>query len=209
MLLRHDKPCYLRITLFDDGSVWQQLSTHLLASEPIYVQLGFVALRLTRLLSTPNKDPTGWVCTTNWQTLFALPPKKSLTMHFVSPTAFSWGSRHFVIFPEPFLLWERLLNTWNRYSPVSYRVERKRFRESLLNDIKVTKCSLRTKTVYFRTIPKKGLWAAVAIALRRLKKMLHFLQPWLHLLTMLELGTKRRWGWDRYVLLSIPNRVAI
>lgn len=156
LLLLHDRPCYLRITLLDDGSLWQQLSTHFLESGPIYIQLGHVVLRLTRLLSTPDNDPTSWVCTTDWQTLFTLPKIQSLTMHFASPTAFSWGSRHFVIFPEPFLLWESLLHTWNRYAPESYRFERKGFRESLLKNVSVTKCSLRTKTLFFPNYTQKG-----------------------------------------------------
>jgi CRISPR-associated endoribonuclease Cas6 len=156
LLLRHDRPCYLRITLFDDGSLWQQLSTHLLSSGPIYVQLGYLVLKLTRILSTPDEDPTGWVCTTDWQTLFALPAKQSLTMQFASPTAFSWGNRHFVIFPEPFLLWESLLHTWNRHAPVTYKVEKKGFRESLLNNIQVMECSLRTRTLYFPNYTQKG-----------------------------------------------------
>jgi CRISPR-associated endoribonuclease Cas6 len=156
LLLRHDRPCYLRITLFDDMCIWHQLLTHFLESGPIYVQLGHVKLRLTRLLSTPDNDPTGWTSTTDWQMLSALPAKQSLTMHFVSPTAFSWGRRRFVIFPEPFLLWESLLHTWNRYSPIAYRFEREGFRTLLLNTIQVTKCSLRTKTLYFPNYTQKG-----------------------------------------------------
>jgi CRISPR-associated endoribonuclease Cas6 len=156
MLLQHDRPCYLRITLFDDGSLWQQLCTHFLESGPIYVQLGNSVLRLTRILSTPDNDPTGWVCSTDWQTLFTLSAKQSLTIHFVSPTAFSWGDRRFVLFPEPFLVWESLLHIWNRYAPESYRVERQGLREFLLNNVRVTKCSLHTKTLYFPNYTQKG-----------------------------------------------------
>jgi CRISPR-associated endoribonuclease Cas6 len=156
MLLRHDRPCYLRITLFDDGSLWQQLCTHFQESGPIYVQLGNSVLRLTRLLSSPENDPTGWVCSTDWQTLLTHPAKQTIIMHFVSPTAFSWGNRHFVLFPEPFLLWESLLHTWNRYAPESYRVKRQGLRECLLNNVRVTKCSLRTRTLYFPNYTQKG-----------------------------------------------------
>src|SRR5438876_9862048 len=81
LLLRHDKPCYVRITLFDDGIIWPQLLKYFLESEPIFVQMGHVTLRLTNLLTTPDNDPTGWACTTDWQTLSALAGKPALTMH--------------------------------------------------------------------------------------------------------------------------------
>lgn len=77
-------------------------------------------------------------------------------MRFVSPTAFSWGGRRFVIFPEPFLIWESLLHTWNRYAPRVYRVERSEFRTLLLQNIQVTQCLLRTKTLYFPNYTQKG-----------------------------------------------------
>jgi len=156
VILRRDQPCYLRVTLFDGGSLWHQLCAHFLEAGPVYVQLGDAVLRLIRILSTPNHDPKGWVGTTDWQTLFTLPAKRSLTMHFASPTAFSWGDRRFVLFPIPFLLWESLLHAWNRYAPECFRVERQGLREFLLNNVRMTKCSLRTKTLYFPNYTQKG-----------------------------------------------------
>jgi CRISPR-associated endoribonuclease Cas6 len=150
------RPCYVRITLFDDVSLWQQLCTYFFESGPIYVHLGNSQFRINRLFSASGEDPTGLACTTSWQTLYSLPSKESLTMHFVSPTAFSWGCRRFILFPEPFLLWESLLHTWNRYSPLAYRVEREEFRMFLLKNIQVTKCSLRTNTLYFPNYTQKG-----------------------------------------------------
>ena len=99
LILRRDRHCYVRLTLFDDGSLWHQLCTHHLEAGPVYVQLGDSVLQLTRILSTPDNDPTGWVRTTDWQTLYTHPAKQSLTLHFASPTAFSWGDRRFVLFP--------------------------------------------------------------------------------------------------------------
>ena len=149
VILRRDRQCYVRLTIFDGGSLWHQLCTHHLEAGPVYVQLGNSVLQLTRILSTPDKDPTGWVRTTDWQTLFTHPAKQSLTLHFASPTAFSWGDRRFVLFPEPFLLWESLLHAWNRYTPGCYRVERQGLREFLLSNVMVTRCSLRTRTLHY------------------------------------------------------------
>ena len=72
----------------------------------------------------------------------------------------------FVIFPEPFLLWESLLHTWNRYSPVAYRFEREGFRTLLLNNIQVTKCSLRTKTLYFPNYTQKGFVGSCSYSIK-------------------------------------------
>src|SRR5260370_16844350 len=156
VMLRRSRPCYLRITLFDGDSLWQQLCTHFLETGLVYVQLGDIVLRLIRILSTPDNDQTGWVSSTEWRTLFTLPTRRSITLHFASPTAFSWGDRHFVLFPEPFLLWEGLLHVWNRYAPACYKVERQGLRNCLLLNVRLTKSSLPTMTLQYPKYAQKG-----------------------------------------------------
>lgn len=77
-------------------------------------------------------------------------------MHFATATAFSWGGRRFVVFPEPYLLWGGLLHTWNRYAPSCYRFERQGMRSSLQSAVTVATCSLRTRTLQFLNFPQKG-----------------------------------------------------
>ncbi len=156
MLLQSGQTCYLRITLIDGGSLWHKLCRHFLESGPVLVQLGDSELQLIRILSSPDTDPTGWVSSVNWQMLYTHPTKQSITMNFATPTAFSWGNRSFVLFPEPFLLWESVSHVWNRYAPACYRIERQGLRKSLMSNVRVTKCSLHTSTLYFPGFSQKG-----------------------------------------------------
>lgn len=148
--------CYLRVTLLDDGTLWQNLCGYFLEAVPAHVNLGASVLHLRRILSFAASDPSGWVNSTDWQTLFTLPARERVTMRFASPTAFSWGNRRFVLFPEPFLVWEGLLHVWNRYAPRCYKVERLEWRDYLLRNVRVTHCSLHTRTLHYPKYTQKG-----------------------------------------------------
>lgn len=79
-----------------------------------------------------------------------------IPIFFVEPTAFSWGNRRFVLFPEPFLLWEGLLHVWNRYATQCYKVEKQGLRDYLLRNVRVTQCSLHTRTLHYPKYTQKG-----------------------------------------------------
>jgi CRISPR-associated endoribonuclease Cas6 len=154
--LQRDQRCRIRLTLLDGGPLWQNLCTHFLEAEPVYVRLGSCLLQLVRIVSSPHADPSGWVRSTDWQTLFTLSARQSITVRFVTATAFSWGDRRFVVFPEPYLLWEGLKHAWNRYAPACYRIERQGLRASLLSTVAMTKCSLHTCTLHYPNYTQKG-----------------------------------------------------
>ncbi len=154
--LQRDQHCRIRLTLLDGGTLWQNLSAYFLEAGQVYVRLGSCLLQLARIVSSPQADPSGWVSATEWQTLFRLPARQSITVRFVTPTAYSWGDRRFNLFPEPYLLWEGLMHAWNRYAPVCYRFERQGVRASLLSAVAVTKCSLHTSTLYYPNYTQKG-----------------------------------------------------
>src|SRR5215472_19198683 len=78
----------LRITLLDGGSLWHCLSQRFLEAPNISLQLGEATFILSRVISTPSTDPTGWAGYTDWQTLANTPAQRSITIHFDSPTAF-------------------------------------------------------------------------------------------------------------------------
>ncbi len=158
--------CHLRITLLDGGVLWQKLCQYFLESGPVHVKLGESALQLVNILSSPVSDPQGWVNSVDWRTLFTLPARRSITMHFASPTAFSWGNRRYVLFPQPFLLWENLLHAWNRNAPECYRIEKQGLRKSLMNDVRVTRCSLVTRVLHFPNFSQKGFVGVCTYAIQ-------------------------------------------
>ena len=82
----------LRLTLLDSGHLWQRLSAHFLETSALTLRLDRAQLQLTRVISTPSADSTGWAGYTDWQTLACTPPRNLLTMHFASPCAFSMGN---------------------------------------------------------------------------------------------------------------------
>jgi len=156
IVFRHGFPCHLRITLLDGGNIWNALQTYILQNGPISAHIGDIDFHLTRMLTTSSSNPLSWVGSTDWQTLETLPVQYRIKMQFSSPTTFSLGDRQFSLFPEPHLVWGSLLRSWNRYAPISNKVKREGFRTLLLNSVRVTKCSLRTKTLFFSNYTQKG-----------------------------------------------------
>jgi CRISPR-associated endoribonuclease Cas6 len=156
IFLQRDQLCRIRITLLDGGTLWQKFCTHFLETGPTSVRLGGCLLQLVRIVSSPQADPSGWVRSTDWQTLSTLPAREEITMQFVTATAFSWGNRRFVVFPEPYLLWEGLLHTWNKYAPSCYTFEKQGVRATLQSAVTVTRCCLHTHTLHYPDYTQKG-----------------------------------------------------
>jgi CRISPR-associated endoribonuclease Cas6 len=141
---------------FDSGQIWHGLRRHFLEAGPIFVHIGGAKMQLIRILSTPSTDPSGWVRSTDWSTLVRLPPKRFITFHFASPTAFNMGNRHFELLPEPTFVWESLLRVWNTYAPACFQVEKQALRESVERQIDVVKSDLHTETLLFSEYTQKG-----------------------------------------------------
>jgi CRISPR-associated endoribonuclease Cas6 len=146
----------LRVTLLDGGHLWQCLSHYLLESRDIPLQIGEATFTLTRVISTPSNDPTGWAGHTDWQTLAATPAQEILTFRFASPTAFSMGNRRFTLFPEPLLVWDGLLRTWNRYAPEILHLDKPTIREFVTQHVAVVDYHLQTTTLHFPHSIQKG-----------------------------------------------------
>jgi CRISPR-associated endoribonuclease Cas6 len=108
------------------------------------------------VISTPSNDPTGWAGYTDWQTLAATPAREMLTLRFASPTAFSVGNRRFALFPEPLLVWDSLVRTWNRYAPEILHLDKPAIREFVAQHVAVTDYLLQTTTLYFPHSVQKG-----------------------------------------------------
>jgi len=146
----------LRITLLDGGMLWQCLSSHFLAAHELPLQLGEAAFTLRRILSTPALDSTGWAECTDWQTLATTVPYRSITMRFASPTAFSLVDRKFALFPEPILLWDSLMRSWNLYAPEVLKIEKQILRDFIKAYVSISDYSLRTTVLHFPKSPQKG-----------------------------------------------------
>jgi len=156
LFLRTGQAYTLRVTLLDGGSLWHCLSQRFLAEPNILLQLGEVTFTLSRVTSTPSTDTTGWAGYTDWQTLANAPAQRSITIQFDSPTAFSMGSRHFALFPEPTLLWDSLMRTWNHYAPECLHMDKQVAREFVKNNIVISDYDLHTTTLHFPKSIQKG-----------------------------------------------------
>ncbi len=148
--------CFFRVTLLDGGEIWRSLSRCFLEARKRKVVLGGASFEVLRLISTPEADTTGWALSTDWQSLATVPQIGALTIHFTSPTAFSLGNRHFAFYPEPILVWDSLLRSWNLYAPEVLRMDKERIREAVKTSIFITDHSLKTATVQYPKYPQKG-----------------------------------------------------
>ncbi len=156
LLLQPGQLCRLRVTLLDGGPLWQALSTCFLEGRLTTVTLGTAELTLRRLLSTPGVDPTGWAGSTDWQTLATTAASDYITMRFASPTAFSLGDRCFALFPEPRLVWNSLMRSWNLYAPEVLHLDKVELRALVVNQVVVEDYHLHTEVRRFPTYSQKG-----------------------------------------------------
>jgi CRISPR-associated endoribonuclease Cas6 len=146
----------LRITLLDGGHLWQCLSTHFLEARSITLYLDKAEFQLARVLSTPAADATDWASYTDWQTLASTAPRRSITIRFASPCAFSMGDRRFALFPEPMLVWDSLMRTWNRYAPEVLRIDKLAMRDFVTHHIVISDYELHTTCLHFPKYAQKG-----------------------------------------------------
>jgi CRISPR-associated endoribonuclease Cas6 len=154
--LREGQMYRLRITLLDGGPLWQRLSTHFLEAGKLILRLDKASFQLSRVLSTPAADESGWAEYTDWQTLAQTAACSSLTLDFASPCAFSLGNRRFALFPEPAFVWDSLLRVWNRYAPPVLQLEKQSIREFVAQNITISDYQLHTSQVAYAEFAQKG-----------------------------------------------------
>ncbi len=147
---------HVRVTLLDGGTLWDCLSTLLLETGPLKIRLGEACFKATRLLSTSAADMTGWATRSSWEELVAIPMRHSVTLSFVSPTAFNISGKYFALFPEPPLVWESLVRSWNRYAPDSLKIEKQALQNFLRQKVTVAACDLSTHTLHYPKYMQKG-----------------------------------------------------
>ena len=156
LFLRKGSFCSIRLTFLDGGFLWSRLRAHVLKSAPIPVRLETTSLWLTRIYATPSVHAPTWAGSTTWETLLDLPPKRLMTFHFLSPTAFALGKRHFELFPKPLRLWDSLLRAWNEYAPEEFQLNKQQIRQFVSEQTMVMQCELHTETLYFQDHIQRG-----------------------------------------------------
>ena len=165
----------LRVTLLDGGTLWQCLSQQFLEVQHVPLQLGKASFTLARVLSTPASDPTGWAGYSDWQTLAMTEARQMITMQFASPTAFSMGDRRFALFPEPMLMWDSLLRSWNRYAPAVLHIDKHIMREQIARDVAIVEYDLHTTTLQFPHSMQRGFMGNCTYALKASKEATSYL----------------------------------
>ncbi len=146
----------VRVTLLDDGTIWDTLSTLLLETRPLGVQIGEASFTITRLISTSAADPTGWAKRSCWQELVSLPACHTITLLFASPTAFNMNENYFALVPEPPPVWDSLTRSWNSFSPASLQIEQRAVRDAIRRSVTVIACNLSTHTLHYPKYTQKG-----------------------------------------------------
>lgn len=156
LLIQEGASYHLRVTLLDGGYLWQCLTRHLLEDRQLTLQIGPAQFLLERVLSTPSADETRWAASTTWQELTAAGPRSLITLRFATPTAFSMGRHQFALFPEPLLVWDSLLRTWNRNSPEVLHIDKIPLREFIGEHVVINDYTLHTTTLRFPKHLQKG-----------------------------------------------------
>lgn len=146
----------LRFTLLDGGTLWDCLTTRMLAAEPLTVRLNAAEFSVHRLISTEAADPSGWAGVTTWPALVAAPAQRRVTLRFATPTAFSNGDKRFELLPQPKRVWESLVRVWNRYAPPILAVDKLSFAAFLEGSVRVSDYQLHTATLHYPKHVQKG-----------------------------------------------------
>ena len=119
-----EKEYSLRITLLDD-TLYVELMERFLEEGRPALRLGEVPFLISQVWVTPGSSP--WAGHTTWEALAATEASPSITLEFLTPTAFHlgqrpWGKR-FYLLPEPLLVFRSLLRTWNALCPTGLTME--------------------------------------------------------------------------------------
>jgi CRISPR-associated endoribonuclease Cas6 len=157
LILRQGHTYRLRVTLLDGGQIWQCLSEYFLGTGMKQnLKLGEVEFSLQKIHSTAESDPSGWAAHTDWHTLTQSETQTSISIQFASPTAFSLGDRRYALYPEPILLWDSLMRSWNLYAPQELILDKPPIREFIKQHVMISDYSLQTETLHYPKHTQKG-----------------------------------------------------
>ena len=85
-----------------------------------------------------------------------MPTHYTITLSFTSPTAFNISGNYFALVPEPILVWESLIRSWNCYAPDPLHIEGQVLRDTLRHNITIIACDLSTHILHYPKYAQKG-----------------------------------------------------
>lgn len=144
------KDYYLRFTVLLPDIFQQFMRRFLRAETRPTLRLGRVEFLISEVLTTPGSSP--WAGYTSfgqlWEKAEAM---EDIRLEFTSPTAFNLGTRdwgkHFVVLPEPTLVFRSLLKAWNAYAPMTFAEEP--LREYVAENVVVKRHDIRTQMLRY------------------------------------------------------------
>lgn len=192
----------LRITLLDGGPLWQHLSNHFLETEKVLLRLDKASFQLARVLTSPTADTSGWANYTDWQTLASTAACSSLTFDFASPCAFSLGNRRFALFPEPGLVWDSLVRTWNDYAPPVLQIDKQALHAFVTQHVVVSEYRLQTSKVMYTEVIQKGFQGMCTYQVKELQGYASQVAALAAFALYAGLGSKRSRGMGQVRMLA-------
>ena len=144
------KDYYLRFTVLLPDIFHQFMRRFLAGETRPTLRLGGVEFLISEVLTTPGSSP--WASYTSFGQLWEdAKATEEITLEFASPTAFNLGTKewgkHFIVFPEPTLIFRSLLKVWNAYAPLAFAEEP--LREYVAENVVVKRHDIRTQMLRY------------------------------------------------------------
>lgn len=144
------KDYYLRFTVLLSDIFQQFMRRFLYGETRPTLRLGGVGFLISEVLTTPGSSP--WAGYTSFVQLYnEAKPVEEITLGFLSPTAFNLGTKewgkHFIVFPEPTLVFRSLLKVWNAYAPLAFAEEP--LREYVAENVVVKRHDISTQMLSY------------------------------------------------------------
>lgn len=168
----------LRITVLND-TLFQPFLQAVIYQSLSGLELGRDRFQITRVVGTPEGNPEANYC--SWEKLLAAPETDKLSLRFTTPTVFtrsrSDGKRHYVPLPEPYLILQSLLSSFQTYSPQPYTPdEAKDFKKIFEEHVYIANHNVHTRDHDAGRQPLTGFVGSVTLRypdkVTRVKKLL-------------------------------------
>ena len=126
VLLSPEHTYWLRLSLLDAALYAHLVDFFVYLTHHPLLRLGNGELFVREIVTTPEAHP--WAGAVTWAALCETERRSRLGLHFVTPTAFSLGTRSWgkqtLPLPLPELVFSSLARTWNLWAPPELHVDR-------------------------------------------------------------------------------------
>lgn len=142
---RHDSTIILRISLLDE-SLFQPLLKIIVGESLTGLMLGQDNYRISKVIATPEGDRDAGY--DDWHSILRAEAGDSFHFHWLSPTVFSSSrgkKRLYTPLPLPRLIFQSLLRSFQRYSPMPYSASQQAEFHADFEDIVVQNHTIRSQ----------------------------------------------------------------